>query len=131
MSPRSLDPNEGGAPPRAPDPPSYANQRRYPRLPLAARCWIADAAHTVYLRVHDVSRGGLSVRAMVPFTPHETVDLELELPGGGRVRARAEIVWVRGSSDDPPPRPEWPRMGARFLEFLEGEEALTEALGRG
>jgi hypothetical protein len=129
MSPRSLDPSDRRAPPSAPEPPSGSNQRRHPRLRLGARCWLADAEHTVYLRVHDVSRGGLSVRAPVPFSPRETVDVELELPGGAVVRARAEIVWV-SPADQPPPRPEWPRMGARFLELLEGEEALAEALAR-
>jgi hypothetical protein len=126
--PRRLDPRD----PRTTtttlvEQPSASNQRRHPRVRLAARCWIADEEHTVYLRVHDVSLGGLSVRATVPFAPHNRVELELELPTGARVRAIGEVVWVRGDGDSAP-HPEAPRMGARFLELLDGQAALERAL---
>ena len=110
--------------PRVPaDPPR--EQRRHPRFELAVRCWITDARHTLYLRVHDISRGGLSVRAPVPFAPSGQIEVGLELPGGGRVRARGEVVWVRSSSVTE----SGPRMGAKFLEFVEGEEDLYKLLG--
>jgi hypothetical protein len=98
-------------------------QRRHPRRELALRCWIGDARHTLYARLHDVSRGGLSVRAPVPFSPSSTVEVALELPGGRRVRARGEIVWVRDAPGN------GPRMGARFTEFVDGGEALDALLG--
>ncbi len=100
-------------------------QRRHPRFELAVRCWIMDARHTLYLRVHDISRGGLSVRAPVPFAPTGKIEVGLELPGGRRVRARGEVVWVRSSTATE----SGPRMGARFLEFVEGEEDLYQLLG--
>lgn len=119
--------------PRAPAPVHHTEtqrplneQRRHPRIELPARCWILDGNHTVYLRVHDVSCGGLSVRAPVPFEAHGIVEVRLELPGGGTVRARGEIMWVRPNGGES----SGPRMGARFLEFLEGEEALYDVLGR-
>jgi hypothetical protein len=104
-----------------PEPPR--EQRKYPRYELAVRCWITDARHTLYLRVHDISRGGLSVRAPVPFGPSGKIEVGLELPGGRRVRARGEVVWVRSQSNT------GPRMGAKFLEFVEGEEELYKLLG--
>ena len=106
-----------------PDPPR--EQRRHPRFELAVRCWITDARHTLYLRVHDISRGGLSVRAPVPFAPAGRIEVGLELPGGRRVRARGEVVWVRSATATE----SGPRMGARFLEFVEGEEELYTLLG--
>ena len=43
--------------PKAPTEPPR-EQRRHPRFELAVRCWITDSRHTLYLRVHDISRGG-------------------------------------------------------------------------
>jgi hypothetical protein len=115
--------SDPSAPKLPADPPR--EQRRYPRFELAVRCWIMDSRHTLYLRVHDISRGGLSVRAPVPFAPEGKVEVGLELPSGQRVRVRGEIVWVRSSSAVE----SGPRMGARFLEFVEGEEELYQLLG--
>jgi len=113
--------------PSAPKPPSEPSreQRKHPRFELAVRCWITDSRHTLYLRVHDISKGGLSVRAPVPFAPAGKIEVGLELPGGRRVRARGEVVWVRSSTATE----SGPRMGARFLEFVEGEEELYKLLG--
>ena len=122
MSNPALD-SDPGAPKVPPEPPR--EQRRHPRFPLAVRCWITDVRHTLYLRVHDISRGGLSVRAPVPFAATGRIEVGLELPSGQRVRARGEVVWVRPSTMET----SGPRMGARFLEFVEGEEELYELLG--
>jgi len=120
MSTRTLDSDPSA--PRAPAEPPR-EQRRHPRFELAVRCWITDARHTLYLRVHDISRGGLSVRAPVPFRSHGPVEVRLELPGGVRVRARGEVVWVKSQTGS------GARMGAKFLEFVEGEEDLYQLLG--
>jgi hypothetical protein len=96
--------------------------RRHPRVHLAARCWIGDGRRTIYMRVHDLSRGGLSVLAPVPFAPADPVELRLELPGGRVAHARGEIVWVRGTRDLPIEARDSARMGARFVEWLAGEE---------
>jgi hypothetical protein len=95
---------------------------------MPARCWIGDGRRTVYMRVHDVSRGGLSVRAPVPFAPSDPVELRLELPGGRSARARGEIVWVKNARDVS--EGSGARMGARFLEWLTGEEELYNLLPR-
>jgi hypothetical protein len=120
-----LDPRQPKENPR--QQPPYSEQRRHARVEIAnARCWLVDGEHTVYLRLHDVSAGGLSVRAPVPFQAARSVEVRLELPGGVTVRARGEIVWVRPEGGDLG----GPRMGARFLEFVEGEEELFKLVGR-
>jgi hypothetical protein len=102
------------------------NSRKHPRVHVAARCWIGDGKRTVYMPIHDLSRGGLSVRAPVPFAPADPVELRVELPGGRIARARGEIVWVRsgelGSSTG------GARMGARFIEWLDGRDDLFDLL---
>ncbi len=97
-------------------------QRRHPRRSLPVRCWIAQGDHTVYLRLHDVSLGGLSVRAPVPFSAGAELALELELPSGRRVLARACVVWSRHAEAS------GPRMGASFTEFLSGQDDLQRLL---
>jgi hypothetical protein len=67
--------------------PSFAEKRRYPRLQLPVRCWMADGLHTVYARVHDVSLGGLSLRSPVPFAPDAEVELALGVFEVARTRA--------------------------------------------
>jgi hypothetical protein len=126
-----LDPREGelAKPARRHDP--VHEQRRDRRTELHARCWIIDPKghHTVYIRLHDLSRGGLSVRAPLPFLAQHEVDLRLELPMGGLVHARGEVVWTHGDEwfdEDSIARP---RLGARFLEILSGEHALHRLLG--
>jgi hypothetical protein len=125
MSP-AINPKSPPERPR-PQPPPSEQRRRHPRLELAARCFLVDGEHTFYLRVHDVSAGGLSVRAPVPFRAARPIDVRLELPGGATVRARCVIVWVRPEGGESPGAP---RMGARFLEFVEGEEDLYKLVGR-
>jgi hypothetical protein len=122
-----LDPTRPPAAPPPAAPPPYREARKHPRVELPARCWIRGGEHTFYLRVHDVSRGGLSVRAPVPFQPHGTVDVRLELPDGTSVHARAEVRWVRDPAGAEVAT--GPRMGVSFSEFLEGEEALYKILG--
>lgn len=112
--------------PKHPKPPSDppSEKRRHKRVELAVRCWLSDERHALYLRLHDLSIGGLSVRAPVPFAPTGKIEVGLELPDGRRVRARGQVVWVRASAAE-----SGARMGARFLEFVEGEEDLSRLLG--
>jgi hypothetical protein len=100
------------------------NTRKHTRMQIAARCWIGDGRRTVYMRVHDLSRGGFSVRAPVPFAPADPVELRLELPGGRTAHARGEIVWVRSASE----LGAGARMGARFIEWLAGEDEIRQLL---
>ena len=83
-------------------------------------------AHGLLAASQSVARRPLGARAdAVRAAP--PVELTLELPSGETVRARGEVVWVK---PDNPPAGGGPKMGARFLEFLEGEEELYRVLGR-
>jgi hypothetical protein len=117
---------ETPAPKPADKSPPSVEKRRHPRLETGLRCWIGSQRHTLFVRLHDVSRGGLSVRAPVPFVPATTIEVGLDLPGGGRLRARGEVVWVRG---EPTTEENGARMGARFVEFLEGKDELDGVVG--
>jgi hypothetical protein len=121
-------------PPLAPASDGWAEKRRFPRRQLAVRCWIRDARSTLYARVHDVSLGGLSIRAPIAFAPMAELELAIVLPGdpanpdGLVARARGRVVWVRAQQGDGP-GPGVPRMGAEFLDFLDGEQALRRLIG--
>jgi hypothetical protein len=98
-------------------------KRRHRRQPVPVGCWLVDERHTVYLRLHDLSLGGLSVRAPVPFPASGVLEVGLELPDGRQVRARGEVVWVRSVSDL-----DEAGMGARFVDFIEGQSDLDALL---
>jgi hypothetical protein len=107
----------------------WSEKRRHPRRQLAVRCWIRDGGHTLYARVHDVSLGGLSIRAPVPWKPRAELELALMVasdpgkPGGEvAIRARGRVVWVRTQPVDGVGGA--PRMGAEFLHVLDGEPLL-------
>jgi len=124
-----------GAPlPDASDAPSgWSEKRRHPRRALAVHCWIRDDRHTVYARLHDVSLGGLSIRAPILFRPDAELELAIMLASDDTpsatsavaVRARGRVVWVRAAAEVPGNA----RMGARFVDILEGEAALRRLVG--
>lgn len=90
-----------------------SQRRQHPRRLTSIRCWISDQVHTAYLRMHDISLGGLSVGAPLPFAPNSEIELRIELPGGRQVRARGCVVWRKEM-----------RLGARFVEILAGQSDL-------
>ena len=94
---------------------SDAQRRQCPRRLTTARCWISDEVHTAYLRMHDISLGGLSVGAPLPFSPDSEIEVRIELPFGREVRARGKVVWRKDM-----------RLGARFVEILAGQTELDE-----
>jgi hypothetical protein len=117
------------APSTARPPAPAVEHRRWPRHRLSMRCWLTGRGHTRYLRLHDLSLGGLSVRAPMPFRRAGKLEVVIELGAGRVLKARGEVVWVRERL----PGLRQPSMGARFLEFLEGEtelEALLDAATR-
>lgn len=99
--------------------PDYREKRRHVRRQLGVRCWMADGASTLYARVHDVSTGGLSIRAPVAFRPG--TQLELSLVVGSTIAARAigRVVWVSARAGGA-------RMGAEFVRFEHGCAALGD-----
>jgi hypothetical protein len=121
LRPTQAKRSAGGTRPK----PSH-EQRRHPRVALPARCWLVGGEHTAYLPVHDLSRGGLSVRAPLPFSPADVLELQLELPGGRLLRARGQVCWVKTERQDSAR----PRLGARFVELYEGAADLDRVLGQ-
>ena len=45
--------------------------------------------------IQNVSSGGVQVVSSSPFHAGDVLELELEIPGGGRVRSVAKVVWCR------------------------------------
>jgi len=97
--------------------PDYREKRRHPRRQLGVRCWLADGESTLYARVYDVSTGGLSIRAPVPFRPGTELELSIVLSSSTAVRAIGRVVWVSARGGGP-------RMGAEFVRFQSGHAAL-------
>jgi hypothetical protein len=120
-------------PPTSDTPSGWSEKRRHPRRALAVHCWIRDDRHTVYARLHDVSLGGLSIRAPILFRPDAELELAIVLASDDEptamsavaVRARGRVVWVRAAAEGPGTA----RMGAQFVEILEGEAALRRLVG--
>lgn len=112
--------------------PSYEEKRAHRRYQLAVRCWLADGQRTLYAPVHDVSAGGLSLRAPALFAPDAELELSLVLPptentrphGELAIRTRGRVVWVQK-----PSATSRAHMGARFLDVLD-EVLLGRLLGR-
>ncbi len=117
-----------------------ADERRGERrLQLPVRCWMRDGEHTIFTAVHDVSCGGLSIRAPAPFLPGTELELTLLLPddtlgprGEVAVRARGRVVWVRDARGrEPGPTggrvdvaTGTARLGAAFLDRAHGAAIL-------
>jgi Tfp pilus assembly protein PilZ len=87
---------------------------------VRVRAWLSDGHHTVYLRLFNLSRGGLAVQAPTPFPVGGELQVSIELPKG-RIRGRGQVVWVStpGAGDH------GPRMGAAFLSVDEGHDELA------
>lgn len=88
-------------------------RRNHRRHRVLERAWFDGEARAVYTRLHDISRGGLSVRGAMPFQDGERLTVTLR-----GVRAHAEVSW---RSDRAPAG-----MGFRFVEVLDGEDELLE-----
>lgn len=118
-TPRIEAPPENGADRTPPE----RELRRHQRWSMPLHCWISSGDHTVYLRVYDLSRGGLSVRAPLPFLRARRVDVRVELTSGKVVSTRAEVVWKRRTESGP-------SFGVKFTTFRQGKQALFAALKR-
>jgi hypothetical protein len=94
-----------------------SERRRHLRQRIHRRALFDTKQRAVFTRLHDISEGGLSVRAPMPFAPGEELVVTL-----GDVRVRVQVRWTN----------ERPRvgMGFRILEVLDGgEEFLTLTRG--
>lgn len=65
----------------------------------------------------DVSEGGLFVAAWQLLPLGTSVEVEVELPTGYRIKTRTEVRWHREASENGPK----PGMGLRFLELADAD----------
>ena len=96
---------------------TYAERRAQLRQPTRRRALFDAKQRTVFTKLHDISEGGLSVRAPMPFQHGEELIVTLE-----DVRVRVQVQWTLTH----------PRagMGFRIVEVLGGgEQLLTLAKG--
>ena len=96
-------------------------RRKHPRVLIKAHSWVRYGMQTVYLRVRDLSRGGIGLVTPMPFYPAGEVEFEIEFPGGRAMVARGEVMWAQTQPDL--------RIGARFTKIIKGQdvlESLTE-----
>lgn len=45
--------------------------------------------------IQNLSSGGIQVVSAGPFRPGDVLEMELEVPGSGRVRSVAKVIWCR------------------------------------
>ncbi|HEY3354801.1 MAG TPA: PilZ domain-containing protein [Polyangia bacterium] len=100
---------------------SADERRKHTRYPSQLRCWLRGPARQVYVRLRDISRGGLGLRAPTTFPRGEVAEVLVEDPRRGvALRARGEVVWTHPDPD----HPDHTGTGIRFLEVTEGLELL-------
>ncbi len=75
---------------------------------------VQDQALRLKAKLQDVSLGGLQVVSPVSFRQGEVLEIELDIPGGARVRSVAKVVWSKrnGTGADF-------RSGIRFIPVYE------------
>jgi len=94
-----------------------AERRRHLRLPTHRRALFDTRERAVFTKLHDISQGGLSVRAPMPFRHGEELVVTL-----GGVRVRVQVQWANAQPGG--------GMGFRIVEVLDGgEELLTLTKG--
>jgi hypothetical protein len=102
---------------------SADERRKYPRFPSHLRCWLKGQARQAYVRLRDISRGGLGLRAPTTFPRGEVAEVIIENPGRGlKLRGRCEVVWNHPDPD----HPEHTGTGLRFVAIEAGAELLPE-----
>ena len=99
-------------------------RRRYRRFPSGLKCWLTCEARLVYVRLRDLSRGGLGLRAPTNFAAGDAAEAIVEDPARQQsLRARCEIVWSHPDED----HPDHTGTGVRFVEILDGTDVLPSA----
>ncbi len=90
---------------------------------------IRDPSLNLKAEIQDVSLGGLQVVSENPFEAGDVLELEMEVPGKGRVRSVAKVVWCK---KDPEKGVATYRSGIQFIPVYEDDlKKLEEYLRRG
>jgi Tfp pilus assembly protein PilZ len=102
---------------------SADERRKHPRFPSQLHCWLRGPARQVYVRLRDLSLGGVALRAPTTFVRGDQAEVVVEDPHRGiNLRARGEVVWTHPD----PEHPEHTGTGVRFVQILAGAELLAE-----
>ena len=75
---------------------SYAEKRRYPRLPVLVECQVEGASGRATMRLTDLSPKGCFVDTTMTFPPGTQVSLVATL-GGAEVRLSGRVVPMQQS----------------------------------
>lgn len=77
--------------------------------------------------LQDLSVGGMQLLTGYPVREKQILELELEVPGHGRVRTLAKVAWARPGSG--PPRGDW-RCGIQFIPVYQDDiDKIREYFG--
>ena len=100
-------------------------ERRRPRLPvdLAATLGGRDPREA---RVIDLSPVGCLVRSAAPLDPGAVVDLDVELPDGRRLHAKARVAEASIDGDSLPAGGQRFLAGLEFLDISAADEILLQ-----
>lgn len=117
--------------PRGPGEPHLRrDMRRHVRRAVEVPVFVTDAEKRIRAQmrftVANLSQGGAFLRSDLLFEVGEVLELELELSGGRRIRARGKVVRVsRGSARGAPAG-----MGIEFLGLEAADRAALESILR-
>ena len=87
-----------------------SENRKHERVPTQLRCWCEGDNVTLYVRITNLSEGGLFVRTSTPLACGAQAVVRLTPGGDPELQARATVVWLREEVERAYP----PGMGLRF-----------------
>ncbi len=92
-----------------------AERRESPRVPVDIRVDYKSEDTFLFASITNISEMGIFIETRTPLPKGTQLNLEFELPKGGRFKERGEVMWVN------PYRPTGPNlnpgMGIRFLDL--------------
>ena len=92
--------------------------RREARIKKKLSLKFKDQRSFISAYTHNISSGGLFIRAKNPLSVGEQFFIKLQLPGlEGVLKAKCEVAWARRETGDPKKKPAG--MGVKFCEISE------------
>ncbi|HJZ88163.1 MAG TPA: PilZ domain-containing protein [Polyangia bacterium] len=85
-----------------------AEHRQHPRHRSSLMIWLSSPERSLYVRLHDLSLGGLGLRVPTCLVRGQAIEIALTLPDGAEIGGRAVVAWVRPEGA--------PGAGLRLLE---------------
>jgi len=98
--------------------------RKHERYPSRLRCWCESENITLYVRIANLSEGGLFLQTNTPMEAGRRTLLRLSGRDVREVMAEAVVVWNRPQRQEKGP----PGMGLKFEELDSGALALLRRI---